>query len=153
MVVSYHMHDITLRSLMKPFTCYGARCRFDNTCLIEIDEDRIRVNHYKKPHTGVEMNERQSHEGGPQFVFLLRSFACCIGGNLNFECCIGHRHVMQRKTQNKTCIWRTNFTTWWLKLWRKRVLPSKLKWCKLLYKILYGIYYVLVHLEWFVSIK
>jgi hypothetical protein len=51
MVTSNHLHDVT--SMMKICKKFP---------LIRINDDVIRVNHYKKPQTGVQMNENNSHE-------------------------------------------------------------------------------------------
>lgn len=101
-VVSTYIHDITSTSLLKPFSCCGG--------LIEIDEDVIRVNHYKQPYTGVQMNERKSHQGESQLAFLLKLFRmlfcwCSIAHFTNVVTTIGNRRVMtKQKTQNKTHI-------------------------------------------------
>lgn len=55
------IHDVT--SSIEPFTCCQGNDRKSHTGLIEIEEDDvIRVNHYKQPHTGVQINEKQSHK-------------------------------------------------------------------------------------------
>lgn len=54
------IHGIT--SSIEPFTCCQGDHRKSHTGLIEIEDDVIRVNHYKQPHTGVQKNEKQSHK-------------------------------------------------------------------------------------------